>query len=320
MNKILSVQFRIFIIVCIIALPIITHSQINDNSFLTKELDLGGERSHEIQYFIMESKLLTYALDGMRVGTDIYRLCLQYVPANLSGKKEDECVCIRFTLQLGDSQEVAVPALENWTYVYEEGIDEDGQVFGIDHVQFQNLVDERGKSVPIDKAYHVYNAFIDFHSLCDVFAEPMVEGSGIQDLNQIGQKIVHAAAFTEGPVNLGSDILEGSFFKNGQITLELKGLSFVDGRSCALLEYDSGESSFKMITKPMPTMEVETIGNSHYFGDIYKDLETNWIQKAVLKEFVVSETTLPMPPGKINGVVERDIQIRNVSQEEFFNN
>jgi hypothetical protein len=36
-----------------------------------------------------------------------------------------------------------------------------------------------------------------------------------------------------------------------------------------------------------------------------------------MDEFVVSETTLPMPPNKTNGVVERESIIRNVTQEEF---
>ena len=64
-------------------------------------------------------------------------------------------------------------------------------------------------------------------------------------------------------------------------------------------------------------MEIDTVGSSHYKGDLYIDLETYWVRKVVMDEFVVSETTLPMPPNKINGVVERESTIRNVTQEEF---
>jgi len=317
MKKNLLLQLKMVVCACIIIIPIITCSQTNDYSILKKEYNLAGNRLQETQYFFMESRLITYQLDGTRIGSDIFRLHLKYIPASISGEKDDQYTCVRFTVQLEDSLEVALPALENWTYVFKEGIDENGQVFGIDHGKFMNLVDERGKSVP---TYHVYNAFIDFHGFCDVLAEPTSAGGGIQDLNTIGEKIVHAAAFTEPPVNLGNDILEGSFFKNGQVTLEFKGLSVVNGRSCALLEYDSGESSFKMIMKPIPNVQIETVGSSHYMGDIYKDFETNWVQKATLKEFVVSETALPMPPGKIDAVNERDILIRHVSQEEFLTN
>lgn len=286
-------------------------------SILEKEFDLAGKHSQETQYFLMESKLITYALNGTRVGTDVFRLRLKYVPAKVAGKEGDEITCVQFTIQQRNTSEVAIPALENWTYVFSKGIDNKGQVFGINHSKFENLVDSNGNTLPPDKAYHVYNAFIDFHSFCNVFAESTTEGNGIQNLKMIGQKIVHAAAFSEPPVNLGSNVSEGSFFRNGEITLEFRGLSVVNDRYCALLAYDSGESFFKMIMRPMPNMEIQTVGSSHYKGDIYKNLATNWVQKVTLTEFVVSETILPMPPNKINSVVERNIVIRNVSEKEF---
>ncbi|MGH7453715.1 MAG: hypothetical protein ACRENG_20365, partial [bacterium] len=220
---------------------------------LNKEFNLAGAHSQQTQYFMMESKLITYALDGKRLGTDSYRLNLKCVPAKLAKKDGDEYTCSRFTVQQGETVEAVIPVLENWTYVFKStDKDEKGQVFGIDHSKFENLADASGKALPIDKAYHVYNAFIDFHAFCNVFAEPTSAGSGVQDLKKIGQKIVHAAAFSEPPVNLGSNIAEGSSFKNGEITLEFKGVSLVNGKPCALLEYDSGESSFKMLMKPMP--------------------------------------------------------------------
>ena len=83
------------------------------------------------------------------------------------------------------------------------------------------------------------------------------------------------------------------------------------------MEYDSGESSFYMLTKPMANMEVSTKGSSHYWGDIYKDLTTGWIQKAVLHELVVSETTVTGMSNKIPSVIERTININNVKQISF---
>jgi hypothetical protein len=67
----------------------------------------------------------------------------------------------------------------------------------------------------------------------------------------------------------------------------------------------------------MPNMEIKTVGSSHYQGDIYIDLFTNWVRKATLYELVVSEVSLPMPPNKVNSVIERDILVRNVSAAEF---
>jgi hypothetical protein len=283
---------------------------------LSRAFDLGGERSQVAQYYTMESKLMTHLPDGTLQGTDVFRLALEYLPAGLSGGEAPVITCLYFTVQLADSPEVAIPDLENWSYDLDTtGMDEEGQVFGIDHSGFESVVDAGGKALPPHLTYHVYNAFVDFHSFCDIFARPMTDGKGIQDLSRIGDIIVHEAAFSEPPVNLGSNVMEGSYFRNGRITLEFKGLSLVNGRQCALLEYDSGQSSFRMKMQPMPDLEVETAGSSHYRGDIHKDLESNWVQKATLSEWVVSETTLPMPPGKLNSVNERSILILNVDKD-----
>ncbi|UCD49998.1 MAG: hypothetical protein JSW27_21015 [Phycisphaerales bacterium] len=303
-------------------LPVL-HAQctVEKDCILGRTFDLGAGRSAEVQYFVMTSKLINYALDGTRLGTDTMRIHLKCVPAGVSGRQADQYTCAKFTIEFAGSPEVEVPALRNWTYDFGPlmtGIDEKGQVFGIDHAKFENLVDANGKPISPDKSYHVYNAFIDFHGFCNAFACPMPgEGKGIEDLKRIGDRIVHAAAFSEPPVNLGSNVGEGSTFKNGEVTLALKGLSAVDGRACAIVAYDSGASSFQMKMKPMPNMEIQSVGSSHYQGDLYVDLATRWVRKATMYELVVTETRLPMPPDKINSVIERDIVIRNVTEQEF---
>jgi hypothetical protein len=290
-------------------------------SVLEQTFDLGADRSAEVQYFVMTSKLINYALDGTRLGTDTMRLRLKCVPATVSGREADQYTCTDFTIEFAGVPEVSLPALRNWTYHFgpgDTGIDGKGQVFGIDHSKFENLTDANGKPIAADKSYHVYNAFIDFHAFCNVFACPTPGGEkGVQDLKRIGDRIVHAAAFSEAPVSLGTNTAEGSTFKNGEVTLAFKGLSSVDGAACAIVAYDSGASSFKMLTKPMPNMEITTVGSSHYQGDLYIDLASRWPRKATMYELVVAETRLPMPPNKINGVIERDILIRNVDEQEF---
>jgi len=288
-------------------------------SFLAKPFNLAGKRTIQKQYFLMETKLIHYSLDGKRTGTDTFNLWLEFVPASLSGEKEDRYICRRFTVQKGTESPVSIPSLENWSYKFIWGTDKSGRVFGIDHDKFENIKNEKGEALPPDFAYFVYNTFIDFHAFCDAFAAPAEggEGTGIQDLKYIGDKIIHAAANTEPPVNLGSNVAEGSTFKNGEVTLEFKGISLVDGGLCSLVAFDSGESSFHMIMHPMPNMEIDTVGSSHYKGDLYIDLKSYWVRKVVMDEIVVSETTLPMPPNKINGVVERESFIRNVTQDEF---
>ncbi len=285
-----------------------------EDAILRRTFDLGAPRSREPQTYEMETVVLTYALDGRRVNRDILRLQLKCIP----GADADQYTCTRFTVQFGTGPEVEVPAMAGWSYPFKStaaGIDEKGQVFGIDHAKFEKLVDANGQPLPVDKRYFVYNSFIDFHAFCNVFAEPAEGGKGIQHLKHIGDRVVHAAAFTEAPVNLGAGIKEGSTFKNGEVTLEFKGLSLVDGAACAVVTYDSGESSFQMLMNPMPNIEVRSVGSSHYKGDLHVDLATRWVRKATMDELVVTETVVPGMANKINAVIERTTTIRNVGRK-----
>jgi len=173
------------------------------------------------------------------------------------------------------------------------GQDEQGQVFGIPHEKFEDLVDSRGAKLDVGRRYPVYNSFIDFHAFDDIIARRSLEGAGLQDLKIPGQGIIHAAAFTEPPVNLGKGIKAGSVFRNGEVRLAFKGLGLVDDRACAVIGFDSGESTFKMIMPMGANMDIVTDGGSEYIGDIYIDLETRWVRKITLDEFVVSETMVP---------------------------
>ena len=286
-----------------------------DQTFLERSFYLTGAHSTETQRYVMESRLMSHGPDGALIGTDIYKLKLKCNPAVPVGGAADRWTCLEFTIQLGDSPEVAIPSLSGWSYLFSanpaEGYQSE-QTLGIPHEPFDKLVDATGKAVPPAEAYHVYNAFIDFHSFT-IFAERTNSGQGVQDLSRIGQRIVHAASHTKPAVNLGATVAPGSYFENGEVTLELKGLGLVQGRPCAILGYDSGQSSFLMIMKPVPEVEVRTVGSSHYWGDIYKDLESRWVRKATLTEMVVSETTLPAPANKLNAVTERAITVLNVS-------
>jgi hypothetical protein len=294
---------------------VVAAQQKNAKEVLTSRYDLGIENSKDAQQFILQSQLVVFAPDGSRKDSTLYTLHLSCIP----GKKAedgDEYTCTRFTVRLNNSPDVSIPALANWKYLFRKTAtqkDEKGQVFGIDHAKFEKVVDSNGRALAIEKQYHVYNAFIDFHALL-FFAERTVSGKGVQDLHNIGDKIIHVSAFSEPPVNLGREIKEGSVFKNGEITLEFKGLTVMNNKSCALLGYDSGNSSFKMLMEPMPNMQVNTTGSSHYWGDIYKDLRSGWLQKADLHELVVSETVISGQANKVPGVIERKIEIRNVTR------
>jgi hypothetical protein len=287
----------------------------NAKKVLQQEFNLVPRHSLKTQYFDMVSKLQVHAPDGKPRGWDVYHLRLRCVPS-ADTSVGDEYTCLKFSVKLHDSAEVLIPALTNWKYHFKSTANsKDSQLFGIDHSKFENLVDENGKKLGLASTYAVYNAFIDFHSM-GVFANKTPAGKGAQDLHYIGDTVIHNSSFSKPPVNLGSQIAAGSYFQNGEITLAFKGLGLINKKACAILGYDSGESSFYMLMKPMPNMEITTKGSSHYWGDIYKDLASGWIQKATLKEMVVSQTTIPGMANKTNSVVERSILIRNVEGDD----
>lgn len=312
------VLFSTLLIAALFSFTEIIHAQ--ENSSFEQTFNLGGQRTCEPQFFIQETYYVKYALDGKRTGTDILKMYLSCVPIKQNETTVYKYTCNKFQIKFGDAQWRHIPVLTGWSYLLDDrasGIDEQGQVFGIDHTKFENLKDSQNQAVSQELSYIIYNSFIDFHGFCNVFAEPFEHGNGIQNLTRINQKIVHAAAYSEPPVNLGSNIEKGSFFKNGEVTLEFIGLGYLKNSVCAMINYDSGESSFNMLMKIPPELEIKTVGSSHYKGIIYKNLKTNWVEKVTMDEFVLTETILPFPPNKINAATERTLTVENVSEKRF---
>jgi len=310
-----GIYMSLVLSICFVTTMLLSTGQQTTNvkKFLKEEYNLTPQHSKDTQYYEMISRLQPHALDGTPQGWDVYHLVLRCVPSK-DPSKGDEYTCLKFTVEINKKPEVSIPSLSNWKYYFlltPSAKDERGYVFGIDHGKFEKLTDANGNMVPAGNTYHVYNAFIDFHAMV-LFSERSSAGNGIQNLKFIGDKVVHSAAFSQAPVDLGSQVAEGSYFKNGEVTLKFKGLSIENDKTCAILEYDSGESSFYMKMKLPPSTEIPTKGSSHYWGDIFKDILTGWIQKATLHEMVVSETTVPGLSNKVNMVVERSIEIRNV--------
>ncbi len=291
---------------------------------LAGPFDLAAPRKAEVREYVQETRLVHMNMKGQRTGTEALILKLRCTPSELRGKPGDEYTCLEFSLLKKDGETVTIPALAGWTYVFTRtGTDMDakGQVFGIPHEKFTGLVDSKGVALDVEHGYFVYNSFIDFHGFDDVFARPSPEGAGLQDLTVPGQAIIHAAAFTEPPVNLGEGIKPGSYFRNGEVKLAFKGLGLADGRACAVIGFDSGESTLKMIMPMGADAEIVTEGGSEYIGDLYIDLETRWVRKITLDEFVISETRLPksaavgpMSGATINGYTIRHLLTRLVKK------
>jgi len=279
-------------------------------SFLSKEYDLVGERSAESQYYHMERVIVVRADDGTRQSVERYNLRLIVEPDGQSAAENAKYTCVEFTMQKDNGPEVTIPALEGWSHdhVRGGGIDEQGLLFGISDAKFQGLTDSNGEILEPIVAYQIKDVFVGFHSFT-VFADPYKEGGGIQDLKRIGDKIVHESAGVE------TTILEGSTFKNGEVTLEFKGVSVVGGATCAILHVDSGDGSFIMAFSH-EGVEIKTVGGTHYWADIYLDLASKWVKKSEVTVVDITKTTTG-DQVLATSVVETTTIIKAVPEAEF---
>jgi hypothetical protein len=282
-------------------------------------LDLSIPRTAEPQYYHMQTQFIHLGFDGRRTGVETYLLRLRCTPAALSGKKLDEYLCSEFGLQLNDGPIATLPALRSFTYQFDplSGVLGKGPMFGIPQEPFEGMQDSRGNSLPPGICYATYNNFVDFHALSDVFPRPMKFVKGIEELKSLGDRILHPGSFTEAPVSLVGVVRPGSVFRNGELALELKGISLVDNRPCALVNYDSGESTLRMAFIHRGSEDVMMEGGSEYAGDLYIDLASGWVRKVTLNEFVVTQTNTASQSNKIPSYTVRHILLRLIGKQDF---
>lgn len=217
----------------------------------------------------------------------------------------------QFSIEKEGHSLVTLPALQNWSYDFAYPTAElapDGNVFGLPNKKFQGLSTSDGKQLNSQADFLVYNAFTDYHVLCNVYAQQPLGGKGVQDLHHIGQQIRHATSGTEAPLGNVPGLADGSHFAHGEVTLSFKGLSYVNGHRCAIVGFDAGENEFKMVIEPAPNFQVVSRGKSHHEGDLYIDLESGWVAKADMTEVVIGWVTVA---GKTTGptVTRRELQI-----------
>lgn len=286
---------------------------------LAARIDLSVARSDGTHYYHMQTEFAHIGFDGRRLGSETYVLRLRNVPAVSSGSPLDEYTCREFGIKTNDGPILTLPDLTQFTYHFDQmsGVLREGPFFGIPQGPFASLRDSSGLALAPDIAYATYNNFVDFHALCDVFSRPAKFIKGIEQLKWIGDRVVHPGAFTDAPVSLDGVVRRGSTFRNGELALELKGVSLVDGLPCALVNYDSGESLLHMAFIQSGAGDIAMEGGSRYAGDIYVDLESGWVRKVTLAESVVTQTHSPEHPTKAPGYTARRILLRLIDRSAF---
>jgi hypothetical protein len=262
----------------------------------------------------MDSVYVHFAPDGRRLGADRFELRLVCPPARTPSGGTPYTVA-ELAVSTDDAGRLSIPELREWAYGFDPtmtGADGRGDLWGIPKERFSSITDGAGHVLPFKTRYAAYVNFIDFHSINDVFTRPMRFGQGIQDLRHIGDRIVHPASNVEASVNFGNEIGPGSTFRNGEVTLELTGLSVVDGTACAIVGYDAGESQLRMVL-PGPGGQVTVAnGGSQYKGDIYIDLASRWVRRATLDEHQISESGATDSGPRLLEYTVRHIRIHSV--------
>ena len=252
------------------------------------------------------TRYLTYASDGSKVSEE--RTILE-IDLKIDGDGQQYLTCRSFKLQKADGSMLEIPQLSGYRNTMDTSSE---QVLGVNHSDFLGLKTDDDAALTPDMEYRVYNTFVDFYAFNNVFAQPVESSTdkSIADLRLVGQKIVHHSAFSEPPVDMGDAVEKGSYFKNGEVTLEWKGSSTVNGVLCELVEFDSGESSFEMFMEPVPDMKLHVKGGSQYWGDLYINTTSLWVEEARFKELVILQFEMDDNPGSSSiikriGVIEK---------------
>ena len=293
---------------------------IADVDIFDQDYDLVGERSLKTHYYVVQSELATHSSKGILKSTDIYREYLQVEPGERSAGEADRFTCNKFLVKRGKAPEVSIPSLEGFSYEVDKdrldanGIDENGELYSVPEETFERLEDSSGAHLPFEVGYQVYSAFYYYHSYTD-YAEPTLQGIGIQDLKRIGDKVIVEGSYAESPLP-GKLAKESAYWKNGEITLSFNGLSIVAGKTCAVLGLDSGVCHWSMPMTYMPIMNLKTVGVSNYQADIYLDLESKWVRKLEMVLFEKTRTTMWGIPVE-NSIPVTNLSIRAVNKEEF---
>lgn len=247
--------------------------------------DFSRARTEGRHSYNFTTEYRTYAPDGTCTLTEAVSVDFDL---NRAADGAQTLECTRFTLTKGDGTKRTIPALEGWTHVLDLAA---AEVMGIRHADFDNLVQDDGAPLPPELGYRVYNTFVDFYAFNNVFGDPQPCEGSIADLKTPGQTIRHFSAFSQPPVNLGGAIKEGSYFKNGCVTLTYDGTRTGE-RTLAIVDFDSGDSSLLMLMEPAPGMKINVKGGSHYWGTLYIDTADMWLEKASFNEVVLSEITI----------------------------
>ena len=141
---------------------------------------------------------------------------------------------------------------------------------------------------------------------------------GISHIKKIGDRVSTPGAHQEGGWDFPPMITD-STFANGDYDTIFTGLSIIDGKTCAILEYINADSRLNSKMQVTPKMLFDQDGTSNFWGHIYVDLESGKLLKGDLYEYVVVQIEGPPISEQMRLFERRIVTIEKITREQYEN-
>jgi hypothetical protein len=182
-----------------------------------------------------------------------------------------------------------------------------------DNLDFPGQIDFSSIPSTLEGMKYMVN-ILDAHAQFDLLRTE--SAGGISQIKRTGDKISNPGAGESTAWDFNT-FIQDSDFTNGEYDTMFTGISMVDEKKCAVLEYVNTESRISNKTEVTPKITVEQEGTSNFWGRIFIDLETGILVKGDLYEYVVMHATIPGQNQPMRLFERRLIEIWRISKEEF---
>jgi hypothetical protein len=141
---------------------------------------------------------------------------------------------------------------------------------------------------------------------------------GIRQIKRIGDRVSTPGAHQEGGWDFPPMVTD-STFANGDYDTMFTGLSNIDGKTCAILEYINADSRLSSKMQVTPKMLFDQDGTSNFWGHIYVDLESGKLIRGDLYEYVIVQIEGPPLSEPMRLFERRLVEIEKITKEQYEN-
>lgn len=140
----------------------------------------------------------------------------------------------------------------------------------------------------------------------------------ISQIKKIGDRVSTPGAHQEGGWDF-PPLVTDSTFANGDYDTMFTGLSMIDGKTCAVLEYINADSKVSSKMQVTPKMFFDQDGTSNFWGHIFVDLESGKLIKGDLYEYVIVQIEGPSFSAPMRLFERRIVEIEKITKNEYDN-